>query len=143
MYVNEVSDYIERESDKGAQLARTWIPLLLFTDDIVLISDSPEGMQKHLDTLHRFASDSGLSMNLGKTKVIVFNTTPEWVKRSAPTFAFGQETMKYTNAYTYLGVVFSGLVLSLRKAIETILTRAYATMGRMERMYSHVQFQEP
>ena len=76
MYVDEVSDYIETGSDRGAQLAGTWIPLLLYADHIVLISDSPEGMQRHWDTLHTFASDSGLSVNLGKTKVMVFNTTP-------------------------------------------------------------------
>ena len=43
MYVDEVSDYIERGGDRGAQLAGTWIPLLLYADDIVLIVDSPEG----------------------------------------------------------------------------------------------------
>ena len=76
IYVDEVSDYIERGGDRGSQLAGTWISLLLYADDIVLISDSPEGMQRHLDALHTFASDSGLSVNLGKTKVMVFNTTP-------------------------------------------------------------------
>ena len=45
MYVDEVSDYFQREGDRGAQLAGTWISLLLYADDIVLISDSPEGMQ--------------------------------------------------------------------------------------------------
>ena len=89
MYVDEISNYIERGSDRGAQLAETWIPLLLYAYDIVLISNSPEWMQRHLDTLHTFASDSGLSMNLGKTKVMVFNTTPQWVRHSVPTFAFG------------------------------------------------------
>ena len=108
MYVDEVSNYIERGGDRGAQLAGTWISLLLYADDIVLISDSPEGMQRHLDTLHTFASDSGLAVNLGKTKTMVFNTTPQWVRRSAPTFAYGQEMVEYTDAYTYLGVVFSG-----------------------------------
>ena len=38
MYVDEVSDYIERGSYRGAQLAGTWISLLLYADDIVLIS---------------------------------------------------------------------------------------------------------
>ncbi|MCO5546778.1 hypothetical protein L7F22_000214 [Adiantum nelumboides] len=59
MYVDEVSDYIDREGDRGVQLAGTWIPLLLYADDIVLISDSPEGMQRDLDALHSFAEDSG------------------------------------------------------------------------------------
>ena len=47
MYIDEVSDYIDREGDRGAQLAGTWIPLLLYAaNDIVLISESPEGMQR-------------------------------------------------------------------------------------------------
>lgn len=41
MYVDEFSDYVQREGDRCAQLARTWIPLLLYVDDIVLIFDSP------------------------------------------------------------------------------------------------------
>ena len=65
MYVDEVSDYIDRFNDCGAQLAGTWISLLLYADDIVLIADFPLGMQGHLDALHRFAQDSGLSVNLG------------------------------------------------------------------------------
>ena len=75
LYVDEISDYIKRGSDKGAQLAETWILLLLYADDIVLISNSLEEMQRHLNKLHTFASDSGLLKNLGKTKVMVFNTT--------------------------------------------------------------------
>ena len=143
LYVDEISDYIERDSDRGAQLAGTWIPLLLYADDIVLISDSPEGMQRHLDALQRFAQDSGLSVNLGKTKVMVFNTTSQWVRRSAPIFTYGHETVEYTDAYTYLGVVFSGPAFSLRRAAETRLTRAYAALGGLERMCSQVRFQEP
>ena len=44
LYVDEISDYIERGGERGAQLAGTWIPLLLYANDIVLISDSLEGM---------------------------------------------------------------------------------------------------
>ena len=54
---------IDREGDRDAQLAGTWIPLLLYADDIVLIAESPEGMQKQLDVVHKFAEDSGLSVN--------------------------------------------------------------------------------
>lgn len=50
MYVDGVSDYIERGGDRGAQLAGTWIPLL-YADEIVLISDSQEGLQCRLPTI--------------------------------------------------------------------------------------------
>ena len=107
---------------------------MLYADDIVLIVDSLEGMQNHLDALHALTHDSGLYVNLGKTKVMVFNTTSQWIKRSAPTFTFGLERVEYTNAYTYLGVVFGGPVFSLKKAAKTRLTRAYAALGGLERM---------
>ena len=65
-------------------------------------------MQSHLNTLHIFALDSGLLVSLDKTKVMVFNTTPQWVKQSALSFTYDGKIVKYTNAYTYLGVVFNG-----------------------------------
>ena len=61
--------------------------LLVYTDDIHWF-DSPEGMQRHLDAPHIFAHDSGLSVKLGKTKVMVFNTTPQWVKRFVPALVY-------------------------------------------------------
>ena len=86
-------------------------------------------MQQHLEALHTFAQSSGLSMNLGKTKVIMFNITAQWVRRSVFTFLHGQEIAEYVDSYTYLRVVFSGPAFSLRGAAETRLTRGYASLG--------------
>ncbi|KAH7422442.1 hypothetical protein KP509_12G008600 [Ceratopteris richardii] len=49
----------------------------------------------------------------------------------------------FTDAYTYLGVVFSGPIFSMRRAAESRWTRAYAALGRLEMICSQVQFQEP
>ncbi|MCO5606524.1 hypothetical protein L7F22_060712 [Adiantum nelumboides] len=138
MYIDEVSDYIDREGDRGLQLAGTWIPLLLYADDIVLIAESPDGMQRQLDVLQKFAEESGLSVNMGKTKTMVFNTTIQWVRRSAPKFTYGQDNVEYTDAYTYLGVVFTGPKFALKKAADNRLSRAYAALGGLERMCSQV-----
>ena len=74
---------------------------------------------------------------------MVFNTTSQWVRRSAPTFTYGHDTVEYTDAYTYLGVVFTGPRFTLRRAAETSLSRVYAALGGLERMFSQVQFQGP
>ena len=84
-----------------------------------------------------------MSVNLEKTKVMVFNTTPQWVRRSAPTFTYGENVVEYTNAYTSLGVVFNGPMHSFKSAAKTRLTRAITAMGKMEKMCSQVQFQGP
>ena len=49
------------------------ILLLLFADDLVLVSQSESGLQAQLHALHAFCMNKGLAVNLAKTKAVVFN----------------------------------------------------------------------
>ena len=49
LYIDEVSRYLERFGGSGARLASIAIQILLYVDDIVLIFDSVEGLQRHLN----------------------------------------------------------------------------------------------
>ena len=80
LYIDEISEFVERIGGPGAPLASILIPLLLYTDDIVLISDSAEGLQRHLDALQEFCLQRDLTVNLGKTKVMVFNASQSWLE---------------------------------------------------------------
>ena len=60
LYVHEISNYVESFCDLGAPLAMISILLLQYAGDIVLISDSPEGLQRHLNTLKPFFTDKNL-----------------------------------------------------------------------------------
>ena len=51
LYMDKVTHYIERFGGVGACLAGTAIQILLYADDIMLISDSLEGLQRHLNAL--------------------------------------------------------------------------------------------
>ena len=46
------------------------IQILLYADDIMLISDSPEGLQRHLNAFKLFCTDKGFLINMDKTKVM-------------------------------------------------------------------------
>ena len=48
------------------------LDLLMYADEIVLISSSATGLKKHLHTLQSFCKDWKLNMNTDKTKVCVF-----------------------------------------------------------------------
>ena len=65
--VDEVSHYMERFGGLGARLVGIAIQILLYIDDIVLISDSLEELQRHLNALKLFCMDKGLSINMDKT----------------------------------------------------------------------------
>ena len=60
---------------------RIAIQKLQYAHDIVLISDSLEELQRHLNAIKLFCMDKGLSINMDKTKVMVFNTSQAWVTR--------------------------------------------------------------
>ena len=109
----------------------------------MLISNSPEGLQRHLNALKLFCTDKGLSINMDKTKVMVFNTTQAWVTRSEPKFFLGEEKVAYTCSYTYLGVTFIGPRFSLWEATCVGLSHGYAALGALESQCAHLQFQEP
>ena len=86
LYIDEGSNYIKRFGDLGERLPGTAMQILLYVDNIVMIFDSPKGFQRHLNTLKVFCRDKGLTINMDKTKVMVFNAIPSWVTRSEPEF---------------------------------------------------------
>jgi len=47
--------------------------LLLFADDLALTSESEVGLQQQLNTLQQFYVKRGLTVNVKKTKFMVFN----------------------------------------------------------------------
>ena len=48
------------------------VPLLLYADDLILMSESAAGLQKQSNALASFCEECQLTVNLSKTKVAVF-----------------------------------------------------------------------
>ena len=48
--------------------------LLLYADDLILMSERASGLQKQLDVIASFCEQRQLTVNLSKTKVVVFET---------------------------------------------------------------------
>ena len=46
---------------------------MMFTDDIFLLADTEKGLQESLNRLEEFCSNWDLSINIEKTKIVVFN----------------------------------------------------------------------
>jgi hypothetical protein len=58
----------ERLPAVGVPLGEARLKLLLFADDLVLMSDTPEGLQQLLDALHEFLVKK-MEVNLAKTEI--------------------------------------------------------------------------
>ena len=74
LLISEVANFIRKNGKHGIQLipGQDEIFLLLFADDIVLLSSTPAGLQNQINSLEKASSSLGLVVNLEKTKVMVF-----------------------------------------------------------------------
>ena len=79
------------------------VPLLLYADDLVLISRSAGGLQDLLHTLHQFATYRRLQVSIKKTEVLVFQQRKSALA-SLPTFHYDRKALKKVHQFKYLGL---------------------------------------
>ena len=56
----------------GARYADIIVSLLLFADDIVLIAESPQMMQKMLDVVYNYSKKYRFRFNQSKSNIMIF-----------------------------------------------------------------------
>ena len=78
------------------------ISILMYADDVVLISDSEEGLQNMLDTVHDWSKDWRLSINYDKTNIVHFHKASE--ARTEYEFHIGDNNIALSETYRYLGL---------------------------------------
>ncbi|MCO5562022.1 hypothetical protein L7F22_015648 [Adiantum nelumboides] len=132
LYIDEIVDFIQHRGD-AVEIGGTTVHILLYADDIMLVAESAEGLQRHLSALDDFCLQRGLSLNLGKTKVLIFHTSAQVRRQSA--FIAGGGSIEIIGSYVYLGVTFTAAsgVFSMAQAARDRLTRGYSALALMER----------
>ncbi len=98
-----IGQHIRTRPIQGLTLHDTEIKCLLYADDLVLLSLTEEGLQDSLNLLEDFCQSWALTVNLQKTRVMMFQ------KRSRSqgpthTFTLAHRTIETTKTYTYLGL---------------------------------------
>ena len=79
---------------------------LLWADDLVLLAIDQRSLQVLIDKVHQFCEQWGLSVNISKTAIMVFNKTGRQLQESHG-FKYGAITIHSARTYCYLGIVFN------------------------------------
>lgn len=72
LFLKDLETHLHENWSADIEIDQMNIFLLLFADDTAIISETPNGLQKHLNTLHTYYERWGLTVNIGKTKVMIF-----------------------------------------------------------------------
>ena len=100
-YLSDLSEYLFE--NYGVCIGDSILAHLLWADDLVLLSDSLEGIQKQLDGLFSFCSKNMMIVNELKTKIMVFGNG------SKSDIFFNGDKLKWVDQYKYLGNIISSI----------------------------------
>ena len=75
---------------------------MLWADDLILLSDTKDGLQKQINGLETFCKKFQMIVNAMKTKVMIIGS-----KSPDDVFTFNEEEIEICDAYKYLGVIFN------------------------------------
>lgn len=104
LFIDRFEQFLDlRCPEEGVELGGRLLRMLLYADDMVLLSPNLRGLQRMLDVLHMFCRDTHMKVNVDKTEVVVFGLR-----------AFGGNTIclydgkpiTVSTSFKYLGVVF-------------------------------------
>jgi hypothetical protein len=79
------------------------VPCLQYADDIVLLSESAQGLQNLLNKL-KICDKWNLHVNINKSKVMIFNKSGKILK--GHNFLYDGNTVSLVNEYRCLGIIF-------------------------------------
>jgi exonuclease III len=103
------------------KLFSEYLSCLLFADDMVIMSETADGLQKCLNSLSMYCEKWRLQVNIAKTKVIIFNRGGH--KISKYKFMYNQQIVEVVQNHIYLGVMFNASG-SFKQAIHNLNDKA-------------------
>jgi len=120
IYLNDLAIKIN-SSKLGIKIGDFYVGILLYADDIVLISDSETNLQKMLDILTEWCCKWRLIVNQSKSQVVHFRKVRK--KKTNFQFKLGNENLLIVPKYKYLGVILDEN-LNFRECSSTLADSA-------------------
>ena len=113
------------------------INVLMYADDVILLSESATGLQNSLNDLLHYCHEWKLDVNLKKTKIVAFHQR----KSLNSKLYFGKDVIELVDNYQYLGIIFhkNGNFSVVWKNLYCKAMRAYFTLHKHLNIYNQVQ----
>ena len=101
IFINDLPTIIGNGNTHPVKLDGVDINSMLWADDIVIVSETSEGLQRCLNNLSNYCKEWKLEINLKKTKTIIFNKIGKNIK--SVKFQLNSVNIENVIEYPYLG----------------------------------------
>lgn len=133
--IGRLEPYLERHCPgSGHQIASSIVRALLYADDVVLVSESADGLRAMLKVLEKFCVANSMFVNTGKSEVVVFNRGRSAVPGGLE-FPINGAPLPVSTSYVYLGLKFEdgqpcraalqGAVAKAKRGMFALFSKCY------------------
>ena len=122
LYVNDIFDLIDKNTLASPELKEgNPINILMYADDLVMLSQSEDQLQKNMSLLNAYCANWNLEINTKKTKTMVFNRGNKLCKTR---IFLNNKLIECVKEFKYLGYYVSSKHYSFLKTISDLKTKA-------------------
>ena len=120
LFIDEFETILCQSDIRGIQLHPDTIQLLLlmFADDLALLSDTVNGLQKQLNMLSDFCDTYKLTVNEQKSKIIVFKKGGKLARKE--NWTYKNNKLEVVNKFSYVGLTYTRQ-MSLNAMVHDLL----------------------
>ena len=128
LFISDIENSLQENIHAGITLDQLSLYLILFADDAVIFSDTPEGLQMSLNKLQNYCETWNLTVNVDKTKIMVFRKGGLLSRRER--WFYNGVDIEIVNQFNYLGVVFTpgGSFIQAAKTLSGKAIRALCSL---------------
>ena len=120
IFIDDFTEYLDISKTSPVKLNNIQFNSLFFADDLLLVSESADGLQHCLDALEKYCCDWKLEVNTHKTNAMVFSSKKTTEMTCKIRY---KEDIEFVDEYKYLGVVLKNNG-KLKFACENLAVRA-------------------
>ena len=127
LFIDEFEMILRQSDIRGIQLHPDIVQLflLMFADDIALLSDTVNGLQSQLNILADFCETYKLKVNESKTKIVAFKKGGRLSRHEKWTYM--HHNVEVVNRFCYVGLTFTRQ-LSLNEMVSELCTKGKRTL---------------
>ena len=105
LFIDDIKDIFEHE-DEPCSIGNIKLSHLLYADDLILVSESRQGLQRCINKLSDYCDRWKLQINKVKTKILVFTPSGR-IPQNLCKFYLGDCELETVLTYKYLGITIS------------------------------------
>lgn len=105
LYINDFPKKMKKIESHAPMLSGKEIEVLLYADDMVLLSQTGIGLQRALQQLQEYCVQNKLKVNEAKPKILVFRKGVKLGRDEI--WRYGNTVIQNVNKFNYLGITFN------------------------------------